>query len=180
MARIVISYRPQDSVGVAVRLYDRLIARFGAEAVLMAVEAEMLRANTRPYLSDAISQCDVLIVTIGNQWLGAHRFGRRYQDDPADGVRIAIAGALQERIPIIPVLIGSASMPRARQMPPELAEFAEYVPVRLDLRGNFHGQMNQLIQTIEEQLRNQQVASEIPARLLWRMQMFPDSLGIVS
>ena len=62
---------------------------------------------------------------IGKSWIDAKDgSGRRRLDDPMDFVRLETASALKRDIPVIPVLVHGASMPRAEQLPEDLAELA--------------------------------------------------------
>jgi hypothetical protein len=62
---------------------------------------------------------------IGKNWLNAKdQSGRRRLDDPMDFVRLETASAMKREIPVVPVLVQGASMPRADQLPPDLADLA--------------------------------------------------------
>jgi len=50
--------------------------------------------------------------------------GKRRLDDPFDFVRLETASALKRDIPVIPVLVRGATMPRADQLPEDLKELA--------------------------------------------------------
>jgi hypothetical protein len=50
--------------------------------------------------------------------------GQRRLDDESDFVRLEIASALQRDIPVVPVLVRGARMPRAEQLPDDLRELA--------------------------------------------------------
>jgi hypothetical protein len=43
-------------------------------------------------------------------------------DDPNDFVRIEIAAALQRNIPVIPILLEGATIPKAAELPEDLKE----------------------------------------------------------
>src|SRR5262245_39400181 len=62
---------------------------------------------------------------IGPNWLDARdEHGNRRLDDPYDFVRIEIAQALQRDIPVIPILLDGARIPKADQLPEDLKELA--------------------------------------------------------
>jgi hypothetical protein len=66
-----------------------------------------------------------LLVIVGPEWLAAtDEQGTHRLDDPMDLVRLEIAAALRRDIPVIPVLVRSAKMPRADQLPPDVADLA--------------------------------------------------------
>jgi hypothetical protein len=117
MPRIFISYRREDSGDAAGRLCDRLQTRFGRSNVFMDVDSIPYGVDFPQHLAQTVSRCDVLLVVIGERWLEARyaegpKQGQRRLDDPEDFVRIEIQSALARDIPVVPVLIGQASMPR--------------------------------------------------------------------
>ena len=90
MAKIFLSYRRQESTGVAGRIYDRLRSHFGDAGVFMDVQFHPLRrgifVSTSPPSS---SKCDVMVVVIGRRlgrWRPAQLVGsttRRLASDPS-------------------------------------------------------------------------------------------------
>ena len=75
-------------------------------------------------LERAVGSCEVLIVIIGRDWLVADASGKRRLDDPTDFVRIETAAALARNIRVVPVLVDDAEMPRANQLPTNIALLA--------------------------------------------------------
>jgi hypothetical protein len=123
MAHIFISYRRRDSAYVAIDVRDALQQRFGADSVFFDIDNIPFGADFRKYIGDAVGQCDVLLVLIGDQWFqSADDHGRRRIDDPADYVRIEIESALKRNIPVVPVLVGEAKMPGASELPESIRE----------------------------------------------------------
>ena len=65
-----------------------------------------------------MGKCDVLLAVIGKHWISSlDAQNRRRLDDPQDFVRIEIEAALKRGIPVIPVLVDGAPMPRAEELP---------------------------------------------------------------
>jgi len=123
MARIFISYRRQDSAYVAATLSDKLRQRFGADSVFFDVDNIPLGVDFRDYIGDAVGDCDVLLVIIGDQWLGSSdAHGKRRIDDPTDFVRVEIEAAFKRRIPIVPILVGDAVLPAPESLPESVRE----------------------------------------------------------
>lgn len=120
--RIVISYRREDCPGTTGRIYDRLIRAFGQEAVFKDVDAIPLGVNFKEYLDSVISECDVLLVVIGDEWL-IDKQGRRRLQDPRDFVRMEIESALERDIPVVPLLVNDVAMPSEKELPKSLKEF---------------------------------------------------------
>ncbi|MDQ6622994.1 MAG: toll/interleukin-1 receptor domain-containing protein, partial [Verrucomicrobiota bacterium] len=118
MTRIFISYRRHDSGYAAASLRDTLRDRFGHESVFFDLDNIPFGVDFREYIGNAVGQCHVLLVLIGDDWTKAtDREGKRRLDDPADYVRIEIESALKRDIPVIPVLVEEALMPAAEDLP---------------------------------------------------------------
>jgi hypothetical protein len=149
MPKLFISYRRDDTIGVAGRIYDRLAMHFGRDNVFMDVDAIPFGVDFRQHLNDAVSRCDVLVAVIGTTWLGSSQAGLRRLDDPKDFVRIEIETALQRGIPVIPVLIAPASLALAADLPETLRELAYRNALEIDPGRDFHNHLDRLIRGIE-------------------------------
>lgn len=72
-------------------------------------------------LDTQVGQCSIFLAMIGSGWLNSSdETGGRRLDDPKDFVRIEIASALRRNIPVIPVLMDGATLPRVDELPDEL------------------------------------------------------------
>jgi TIR domain len=122
---IFISYRRHDSEGEAGRLFDDLVEQFDEKSVFMDVAAVTVGRDFRKAIDESVASCGVLLAVIGPGWLDANNEkGERRLDDPADFVRLETASALGRDIPVIPVLVHGAKMPRADQLPDDLKNLA--------------------------------------------------------
>jgi beta-lactam-binding protein with PASTA domain len=125
MRPIFVSYRRDDTEGEAGRLFDDLVGRFGEDSVFLDVAAIEVGRDFRRAIDDSVSTCGVLLAVIGKGWVDAkNEAGDRRLDDPSDFVRLETASALKRDIPVIPVLVHGARMPRADQLPDDLKELA--------------------------------------------------------
>lgn len=125
MRAIFISYRRDDTEGHAGRLFEDLRDRFGKSAVFMDVSGIEPGRDFRRVIEQQVASCGVLLAMIGKNWLTAvDADGKRRLDDAADFVRLETASALKRDIPVIPVLVHDAAMPRAEQLPDDLKELA--------------------------------------------------------
>ena len=114
---IFISYRRSDSTAETERIHDRLVADFGEGRVFQDVGDIPLGAEFAEILDQAVSQCQVVLVIIGKTWLTvAEPDGTRRLDNPDDFVRIEVESALRRKIPVIPVLVQGATIPRRSQL----------------------------------------------------------------
>jgi hypothetical protein len=125
MRAIFISYRREDAEGQAGRLFDDLARNFGEGSVFMDVAGIEPGRDFRRVIDEHVASCGVLLAMIGKSWIDAKDdSGRRRLDDPMDFVRLETASALKRDIPVVPVLVHGARMPRAEQLPEDLAELA--------------------------------------------------------
>jgi TIR domain len=144
-AKIFVSYRRDDSAGHAGRVTDRLEREFGRDLLFMDVDGIPLGMNFVKVLNEEVAKCGALLAVIGPNWLDVRDDdGNRRLDNPNDFVRIEIAAALQRDIPVIPILLDGAKMPRGSQLPDDLRELASRNG--LDVRhASFHNDMEKLI-----------------------------------
>jgi TIR domain len=151
-AKVFISYRRDDSAGQAGRIQDRLEREFGHDLLFMDVDAIPLGTNFVKVLHEEVAKCGVLLAVIGPNWPDVRdEAGNRRLDNPKDFVRIEIAAALQRDIPVIPILLDGARIPKAAQPPKDLEE----LPLRngLDVRhASFPYDMDKLIRGLKGQL----------------------------
>ena len=125
MRAIFISYRRNDSEGEAGRLFDDLVREFGEDSVFMDVAAIEAGRDFRKAIDESVATCGVLLAVIGKNWVDAKDdTGRRRLDDPMDFVRLETASALKRDIPVIPVIVRGAAMPRPEQLPEDLKDLA--------------------------------------------------------
>ena len=122
---IFISYRRDDSEGEAGRLYDDLVRTYGKNAVFMDVAGIAPGLDFRKAIDDNVAACGVFLVVIGPQWaIITGPDGQRRLDDSNDFVRLEVASALARNIPVIPVLVHEARMPRPEQLPDNIKDLA--------------------------------------------------------
>jgi hypothetical protein len=123
MARIFVSYRRQDSPYVADTLKNRLEQRFGGGSVFFDIDNIPFGANFKKHIEHAVAQCAAMLVLIGDKWLAhAETADKNRLFDPRDYVRMEIEAALGRGIPVVPVLVDSAGMPAAEDLPESIQE----------------------------------------------------------
>jgi hypothetical protein len=149
--KVFISYRRDDSAGHAGRVHDRLEREFGRDLLFMDVDAVPLGVNFVKVLSEEVAKCDVLLAVIGPNWLNARdEDGNRRLDNPHDFVRIEIGAALRRNIPVIPILLDGAKVPKANQLPEDLEELS--IRNGLDVRhASFHNDIDRLVRSLKGQ-----------------------------
>lgn len=123
MAGVFLSYRRAERKW-ADRLARNLGNRFGRDLVFQDVEDIPIGQRWRDVIGDAIVGAEVVLAAIGRYWLVDEQ-GRRRLDDPEDVLLGELVEALALGKPIVPVLVGGATMPRRDQLPEALAELTE-------------------------------------------------------
>jgi len=120
---IFISYRRDDSEGETGRLFDDLVRAYGDASVFMDVAGIQPGIDFRKAIDANVSSCGVLLAVIGPAWASVKSSdGARRLDNPDDYVRLEIASALTRNIPVIPVLVHDARMPRLEDLPDNLKD----------------------------------------------------------
>jgi len=116
--KIFINYRREDSAGTAGRLRDRLVETFGRKNLFMDVDNIPAGVDFVAHLNNQVATCRVFLAVIGPNWPDAKdETGRRRLGNPDDPVVIEIAAALSRNIPVIPVLLDGAHIPKASELP---------------------------------------------------------------
>ena len=130
--RIFINYRRDDVAGVAGRLSDSLSRYFGDGRIFRDVDGIEAGANFEEVLKNTTHSADAMIVLIGRHWATvADAQGRPRLHDPDDWVAREIAAALDKKIPVYPVLVENAVMPRAEELPPSLQPLVRHNAVSI-------------------------------------------------
>src|ERR1700756_5118125 len=146
MDEIFLSYRRRDSQNATGRIHGHLEVYFGKGRVFRDIDGIPGGMHFPALLESAITRCKVVIAVIGAEWLTAKNdLGeqgnevKRRLDDPNDYVRKEIAMGLKS-VPVIPVLVSHASMPKRDELPEELKRLASlnaiYAPPDQHFRAN--------------------------------------------
>lgn len=92
----------------------------------------------KPEIETTLCGCAAVIVVIGEQWLDIRdETGRRRLEDPQDILRLelrtAIAHDIPHDIPLVPLLVGGATMPHTADLPDDLKPLTDWNAMRLSL-----------------------------------------------
>lgn len=147
--KVFISYRHIDLDGHADalvgRIYDRLSTKYGKENVFMYVGSIPFGADFVEHIERQIAQSDVLVGVIGPQW--AEQMNSR-KTEGNDFVRIEFERALVKKIPVIPILVGNATMPSAAELPASLQRLSRLTALPVDTGLDFHSHVDRLIDAL--------------------------------
>jgi hypothetical protein len=129
---IFVSYRRDDAAHVTGRLADALAARFGRSRVFIDVDSVAPGEDFVRKIEATVAGSRVFLAVIGPNWLSAAATGGgRRVDQPGDFIRLEVVSALKAGVKIIPVLVDGASMPRAEDLPEEMAQLTRHNAVHL-------------------------------------------------
>jgi hypothetical protein len=146
MPRIFISYRRDDTQGVAGRIYDRLVEAFGKENIFIDVDNIPPGGDFRQVLREAIQRADVVLPLIGSRWENLMRKRRNAQND---FVRFELLEAAEQNKITVPVLLNTL-MPDNSCLPNRLRPVFPYLnAVAVDMGANFHRDMTRLITQLQ-------------------------------
>ncbi len=148
MSRIFISYRRSDSAYVSDAIYKSLVSHFGRDHVFKDVDNIPPGVNFKKYLTEKVTQCEVLVAVMGAQWLQATDDSGRRLENPTDFVRIELEAALKREVPIIPVFVDNSSMPRPDQLPKAIVDLSYHQGVHLRPAPDIDRDMENLIKAV--------------------------------
>jgi formylglycine-generating enzyme required for sulfatase activity len=157
MLKIFISYRRKDSGYPAQQIYKVLAEYFGSGSVIFDIDKIPLGTNFLKFLDNEISACDIFLVVIGDYWIDLlkQRLG-----DQEDIVRIEIQTALEKKIPIVPILVGNASIPCKNDLPPKLSELTYMQAVEVRAGPDYDAHLKQMIRRLDNLLTGRRFDKE--------------------
>lgn len=166
-ARLFISYRRDDAAGDAGRLADHLHRRFGGAHVFLDIDTIDPGTDFVQVLRASLQQTAAMLVVIGPRWTSLRGAdGRRRLDDPNDFVRLEVETALGRSIPVVPVLVQGAALPRKEDLPASLAALATRQAAVLD-HAEFHDDAERLCDRLAPLIVASQPAHRSPLRRWW-------------
>lgn len=141
--RIFLNYRRADADAWADRVFERLIQRFPRENVFMDIDGNIpFGFPWAKWLDDQVAACDLMLVLIGRSWVA--EFQARADPDERDFVRVEIESALARSIPVVPVFLGDAPLPRSAELPASIRPLLSLQAARLS-RASFDSDTDTLL-----------------------------------
>jgi uncharacterized membrane protein HdeD (DUF308 family) len=153
MATIILSYRREDTELMVGRICDRLRDHYGRDSVMMDIDSIPYGLDFRKHIREAQSRCDLMVAIMGPRWAALNEQGQSRLADDTDWIRIEIEAALAKDVPVIPVLVNGAAMPKTRELPETMQDLAFRQAAPLDMRRDFHTHMDRLIGVMDELLK---------------------------
>ena len=161
VTKIAISYRRTDSDATG-RLFDRLVMKYGRESVFRDIDSVPFGSDFRKAIDEALKDADIFIAVVGPNWRGVDKAGKARINDESDLVRIEVETALKRKIPVVPVLVGGATMPQPTELPDSLRDFSFRNAAGIDSGRNFDADVKRLIRSMDY------VIHDMPARPVTR------------
>src|SRR5262245_43161066 len=159
MANVFISYRRSDSAAIAGRIRDRLADYYGADAIFIDIDSIPVGIDFRQQIQEAITKNDLVLAVIGPKWVGSKKPGATRISDYKDPIRIEIETALNHGIPLIPVVVGGATMPKDSALPDSLQKLPFLNAAEVDDGRDFHQHVDRLIRAMDRLLTESKLAS---------------------
>jgi hypothetical protein len=148
MPSIIVSYRRTDTDVISGRIRDRLASHYGPTSVFMDIDSIPFGIDFREHIKSALQKNDILIAIIGPNWIGKSDASTRLLDE-ADPVRLEVEAALQRGIPVVPVLVSGAPMPKSSELPDSLKDLPFRNAAIVDGGRDFHQHMDRLIRSMD-------------------------------
>jgi TIR domain len=140
-------YRRDDSADVAGRIYDRLVADFGKDAIYRDVDTIPFGEDFREHIRGCLSTCRVGLVVIGPDWCTiAGRSGRPRLHEATDHVRLEVEAMLaRETMKTIPLFVRGAESPEPDALPEVLQPLAFRNGAEIRRDPDFHHDMDRVL-----------------------------------
>ena len=109
---------------------------FGGKQVFLDMEDIAAGSDFPIIINEAVRNCELLLALIGPNWIELRdENGQRRIENLTDFVRLEISAALERKIPIIPVLLENAKMPKADELSNELKQLSTLEGITLTYDG---------------------------------------------
>ncbi len=122
--KIFVNYRRGDARDGAARLRDKLAATLGDADVFMDVDNLLAGERFDLKLKEALAGTEVFLAVIGAHWMDL--LEARKASEERDFVREEIAAALAAGIPVIPVTMDRAPLPKPASLPEDIRDLVLY------------------------------------------------------
>jgi len=169
-----VSYRRTDCMIESSALVDGLRYRLPEWDIFRDLDSIPPGVDWKERIEKEISNCRVVIVMIGDNWLDKGKDGKRRIDDPKDQLRREIESALQARIRVLPVVVEvhkGARMPTDRDLPDGVERLADINSLELSDK-TWSQDLDRLAQVMRDELQERPPSktdrTDIPKRVTMR------------
>lgn len=117
---VFLSYRHEDTKGLAQALRDRLLQGLPAEQIFMDISGLAPGEDFARTLEQRVRGCAAMVVLIDHRWAGPDPSRASRLQDPRDWVRFEVGLALRLGKRVLPVLVDGARLPALDELPADL------------------------------------------------------------
>jgi hypothetical protein len=164
---VFISYRRGETSGQARALNEQLGLRFGEQRIFMDVDSIMPGADFVEKIDEAVKNCGVVLALIGHDWArrpGADKF---LLEDEDDFVRRELTSALDQGVPVIPILVERTPMPSAECVPERLRPLLRRNALELE-NARWDADVERLMRAIEAHVALREQEQPPPTARWWK------------
>ena len=140
---IFVNYRREDSQSITGRIDEHLRRAFGDRDVFRDIDSIPAGVDFAKHLQQALHECEVCVAILGVRWIS-----KRLEDEN-DFVRVELEAALSRGVPIIPVLVEGANLPKQDQIPNSLHDLLKHQALRVDSGADFKAHVQRLVLAIQ-------------------------------
>ena len=162
MPKIVISYRRADSEAMTGRIMIAWLSTTAMNPFIGHLEAFRQAKTFGSHINEAIHGADVLIVIVGPKWRGPKRGSGSRIKEATDPIRAELEAAMERNIPVVPVLVNDAVMPKASDLPTDIKLLLHNAAI-VDAGRDFRLHMDRLIRQMDEILRGSPATAKASA-----------------
>jgi hypothetical protein len=148
--KVFISYRRSDSADATARIHDHLEMYFGEDIVFRDIDQMKGGDDFPTRLERELSGCEIGIVVMGATWETCQQGNNPRLFDEEDPVRLEVLKLLENKKPIIPVLMDRKHMPKESELPSELARILPIQAIQISTTYDFDGGIRELVERIHE------------------------------
>lgn len=149
LGRFFISYRRIENCHAG-RMGDHISTVFPDDRLFLDVESLRAGEDFERQLTAELESCDAMIVVIGPAWAGATGPDRQSRlASPADFVRREVETALRRDVLVIPVLVGEARLPAARDLPPSMRDLVRRQAIELRDDPHYRQDIKKLVEALK-------------------------------
>jgi hypothetical protein len=142
ISKVFINFRVGDGQDTAMLIEKQLRRSIGTDNVFRSSWNIGAGEAFKPALIKAASECEVMIVVIGPNWLTIKDgSGRPKIESPEDWVRVEIELALDGGAKVIPILVGDTPNPNPDELPPTVRPITGHQNIRLHHRSGEYNLM---------------------------------------
>ncbi len=146
MTGITLLYHPRDGNQEIEKIRHLLAQHFNAQDIIEVPAGSQAADN--PAL--CLQGCQVLLVVFGRSWaLAENSHQQKYLLDPGDPMRLLLEKAIQDLLPVIPILIEPGDLPLPENLPATLNGLYDYQEIKLRSEPYFKLDFKRLVQKIE-------------------------------